>query len=402
MNQSRRNHRDTSVVLATTLLFALGCAGETGDSSASLRGTVRDSAGVQIVEHAGIPSSLPVWTIADSAEVRIGSVDGTGPEVFGRIAGLALLPGGTIVVAESQAPELRAFDRGGAHVWSAGRRGEGPGEFIRTIAQLSALGEDSLLVSDGGGRTMVFGPDGTYARQLRLAEPREGIARVRIIGALDDGTLVSVYSSMTIGGDQMPTGITRGSEEVALLDSSGAVGDGMGEYRSAESTIKVTRSASGQIGSVEVRRLAMGRGSVFAVGANSVVAGETDAFALTRYDGASGQTRIIRVSMPQVLLDESARQRTLELDSLAIVSDTLPAFGLVRVDDVGRIWVQEFVPVYEQRAADWYVFDGDGAFVARVTLPYRFDPRVFAGDEVWGVRPDELDVSYVERYVIRR
>lgn len=367
-----------------------------------MSGTVRDSAGVRIVEHAGLPSQLPVWTIGDSAELRIGSLDGSGPEVLGRIAGLALLPTGAVVVADAQAPELRAFDRNGSHLWSAGRGGEGPGEFMRTILQFSRLGADSLLVRDGGGRTMMFAQDGSYARLVRLPEPTEGIGQSRVIGALGDGTLVATYNELVASDGDIPTGIMRGAERLALLDSASAVSKTLGEFRSQESMIRVTRGASGQISSMEVRRLSMGRGSVFAVGATSVVAGETDRLELVRYDAAGGQTTIIRVATPLTLLSNDARQQTLQMDSNAVVSDTLPAFGSVRIDDADRIWLQEFVPVFEERAAHWYVIDGNGAFVARVVAPRGFDPRAFVGDEVWGVRLDDLDVPYVERYRIRR
>ncbi len=61
--------------------------------------------------------------------------------------------------------------------------------------------------------------------------------------------------------------------------------------------------ASGQITRVEIRRLAIGRGSAFAVGATSVVAGRTDRFELHRFDAAGGPTTIIRVNVPITLLD---------------------------------------------------------------------------------------------------
>ncbi len=390
-------------LLAATLLHVTGCSNSSDNVSLSASGTVRDSAGVVIVEHEGLPSELPLWTIGDSAEVRIGSIDGSGPDVMGRIVGLALLPGGAVVVAEGQALELRAFDRSGSHLWTAGRGGAGPGEFMRTISHFSRLGEDSLLASDGGGRTMVFRADGTYARLVRLAEPEEGIGRSRVIGALDDGTIVSTYYKlMATTSSEIPTGITRGPERVGLLDSAGAVDTTFGEFRSQESTIRVSTGASGEISSIEIRRLTMGRASVFAVGATSVVAGETDRFELFRYDAAGGPTIVIRVETPLTLLSDDARQQTLAMDSNAVVSDTLPAFGTVRIDDAGRIWVQEFVPVFEERAAQWYVLDSSGTFVARAIAPRGFDPRVFSGDEVWGVRLDDLDVPYVERYRIQR
>jgi len=180
--------------------------------------------------------------------------------------------GGQSVVA--QALERRAFTENGAHLWSAGRGGQGPGEFTRNITHLSRMGADSLLVSDAGERT--------------------------------------------------------------------------------------------------IRKRTMGRSSVFAVGATTVVAGETDRFELHRHDAAGGPTTIIRVTLPVALLEDDGRRRTLALDSLAVVSDTLPAYATVRIDDAGRIWGQEFVPVYEEHAANWWV------------------------------RNDAFDVSYVERRRIIR
>ncbi len=401
--QSTSTHLGALGLFATMALQAVGCANAADNTGASPSGTVRDSAGVVIVEHAGLPAELPVWTMADSAEVQIGSLDGSGPDVLGRIAGLALLPSGTVVVAESQALELRAFDQSGAHLWSAGRGGEGPGEFMRTISHFSRLGADSLLASDAGGRTMVFGPDGTYARLVRFAEPAEETGRPRVIGALDNGTLVAgSYRLLATTSNEIPKGITRGPEVLGLLDSAGTIRESLGEFRSQESTIKVTTGARGDITSIAIRRLTMGRGSAFAVGESSVVAAETDRFALFRYDATGGPTTIIRVDMPLVLLSDNAREQTLAMDSNVVVSDTLPAIGSVRIDDVGRIWVQEFVPVDEERAADWYVLDGNGTFVARVVVPRGFDPRAFSGDQVWGVRLDDLDVPYVERYRINR
>lgn len=201
---------------------------------------------------------------------------------------------------------------------SAGTHCEGPGEFIRSITHFSRLRANSLLARDGGGRTMVFGPDGTYARLLRLAEPTEGIGQSRVIGALGDGTLVATYNELVASNGEIPTGVMRGPERVGLLDSGGAVDKTLGEFRSQESIIRVSRGASGEISSIEVRRLTMGRSSVFAVGANSVVAGETDRLELVRYDAAGSSTTIVRVATPLTLLSGNARQQTLDMDSNAV------------------------------------------------------------------------------------
>lgn len=73
------------------------------------------------------------WTVerpwATEVDLRIGSVDGAGPDVFGRVAALEVDERGRIYVLDSQAAELRVFDRDGAIVRVLGGRGAGPGEF---------------------------------------------------------------------------------------------------------------------------------------------------------------------------------------------------------------------------------------------------------------------------------
>jgi len=52
-----------------------------------------------------------------------GSGDGSGPELFGRVAGLVRLANGTVVVADAEALELFRRLMSAAH--TAGRRGTG-------------------------------------------------------------------------------------------------------------------------------------------------------------------------------------------------------------------------------------------------------------------------------------
>jgi hypothetical protein len=51
-------------------------------------------------------------------------------------------------------------------------------------------------------------------------------------------------------------------------------------------------------------------------------------------------------------------------------------------------------------APDWDVFDAAGRFLGVVTLPSRFNPVKFAGNEIYGVWRDELDVEYVLRLTV--
>ncbi|MEX2611646.1 MAG: hypothetical protein WEA24_17105, partial [Gemmatimonadota bacterium] len=61
------------ITLTATATALIGC-----DDAASSAGapTARDSAGITILEHTGVPAELPHWTIAEPAELRLGARDG--------------------------------------------------------------------------------------------------------------------------------------------------------------------------------------------------------------------------------------------------------------------------------------------------------------------------------------
>ena len=91
--------------------------------------------------------------------------------------------------------------------------------------------------------------------------------------------------------------------------------------------------------------------------------------------------------------------------------ETFPAFANLQVGPEGSLWVQhvrdfttlsaaerENINFFEDAGADdWDVFDADGRFLGVVTMPDRFAPRLLAGNLVYGVWRDDLDVQYVVR-----
>ena len=67
------------------------------------------------------------WRLVE--ELRLGQVDGTGPEVFGDVHDVAVDEKGHIYVLDVASKEVRVFDRAGRHLRNMARDGEGPGEF---------------------------------------------------------------------------------------------------------------------------------------------------------------------------------------------------------------------------------------------------------------------------------
>lgn len=110
--------------------------------------------------------NLPEWTAVE--ELRIGTVEGDGPDQFGQILGLALDQRGLIHVLDFQAQEIRVFAQDGAFVQTIGSEGEGPGE-LRRAAGMNFGPDGELVVWDPGNRRFTtFDPRG----QLLSTVPR--------------------------------------------------------------------------------------------------------------------------------------------------------------------------------------------------------------------------------------
>ena len=71
----------------------------------------------------------PRLSLSDEPLVRIGVLDGPMEYVFGQVTSAIRLQDGSVVVTDRQSYEVRMFDALGQHVWTRGRKGEGPGDY---------------------------------------------------------------------------------------------------------------------------------------------------------------------------------------------------------------------------------------------------------------------------------
>jgi hypothetical protein len=129
-------------------MSAWGCAETAPPGTLAVRDTLPD--GRPRVSYAVLP--VPVDTV--KVEVRIGSADGEGADVFGNVRAIEVDSSGTIYVLDYQASEIRAFRPDGAHLATLTRKGEGPGELSE--ANGMAFGPDGTLwVNDHGNRSVI-------------------------------------------------------------------------------------------------------------------------------------------------------------------------------------------------------------------------------------------------------
>lgn len=101
----------------------------------------------------GLPAQLS--EAGASPALTLGVQDGSGPELFGRIRDVAADADGRIHILDYENKESRVFGPAGAHLYSFGREGEGPGEF-QYPSQLARFEDGSLMVAGRSGRVQLF------------------------------------------------------------------------------------------------------------------------------------------------------------------------------------------------------------------------------------------------------
>jgi hypothetical protein len=66
------------------------------------------------------------WTLVE--DLRLGSLDGTGPTLFAQIAAILPDDAGNIYILDYPTQEIRVFNASGDHLRTIGGEGQGPGE----------------------------------------------------------------------------------------------------------------------------------------------------------------------------------------------------------------------------------------------------------------------------------
>jgi hypothetical protein len=406
--------------VVTAALAAAACGGDAGGAPGDGWTARTDTLGDTVVVRTERGS---VWGegVRLEEELRIGALEGADEYTFGEITAIAVAGDGTIYVLDRQAFAVRAYDAGGRHLRSFGRRGGGPGEFEQPEA-MALLPDGRVAVRDPRNtRINFFSPDGESAGSLPIpggfftSEPlhtdRAGRLYTSIIIQQDeDGAFQTGLIALTPEG---PTGDTIrlpdwGFEAPTLVASN------VTPQGSARSMSNVPFAAQ--------RAVTLDRDG-------RVVGGVSTRYAIERFGTDGTILRIERAAEPvPVGSGERTYREFLATRNMRNTDPNwrwngppIPAvkapFTGVRVDEENRIWVQVAVPgevIPEEERPDprpgiepgptpwrtpivYDVFEGDGRFLGRVATPPRFTWHTSRGDHVWGVVRDEYDVAYVAR-----
>lgn len=395
--------------LLACALLAGACGGDAG-GEAPRDVTVRDSAGITIVESGRAPGrpllSLDTVPITDIGE---GGDDDPAYQLF-QVASALRLSDGTIVVANRGSHQLRFFDAEGRFIRNVGRQGEGPGEF-QQLSWMAKLPGDTILTFDFGGRRLSrFTASGEYVGAVTLggASTSEFLFPV---GVLADGRIVARRGAVFTAGET-PNGISRDSVLVLLAGRDGVVQDTIGRFIGTESAVQ--QSGSGQNRMMLVISVPFARSTSLSAHADAVAVATNDTYEIRLFDPTGQLRRVVRrlVEPVPVTADDIERykQRQLEAASGAMASQfrtmmerqldeapypaTMPAYTAAMFDGMGRLWVRESTHLDEP--PKWAVFDHEGALLAELRLPERFRPTDIGADYVLGVTRDDMDLERVQ------
>lgn len=408
----RRTKLSLQVALRVWLFSPVACSCMSNASSDAMSGhTVRDSAGVWIVENATtVWSEGSGWKLGGQPELEIGGNIGDPSTEFGRITAALSLMGGTILIADLQAAELRFYDEGGNRILTIGGQGKGPGEF-QGIAKVWLAGEDTIVAYDPwGSRISYFGLDGRFLESELIGVLEPSISHV-LTARFPDGTFLARPNAIL--SDKILRGWSRDTVIWLRVGANGVVVDTVGRFPGYEGVVLgrgVTRT-------IAVRPFSP-RGAVVLT-AERLYSGDGDRYSIDVYDHHGTLLRRIRriEAKPREITEadvEAAKKAELERATddasrsaierkyaAAGERRIFPAFRDFVIDAEGNVWVQSY-PRPADREARWTVFDSVGRMLGDVRMPSRLNPTEIGRQHVLGVWRDELDVERVRLYALFR
>jgi hypothetical protein len=278
---------------------------------------------------------------------------------------------------------------------AVGRKGEGPGEFQRPISVDPYRG-DSLLVFDYWiGRFTVLDPSRAVARVATFRAPF-----THELKPLPDGRLILSVNSLQMR--DASAGRVRVPRPMLLASADGTESDTITVVPGLEEW--VFEEGSGTPPLVRTGSTAVLGDTLVTSDGEGVVLRIIDLHGTLRAlyrirDYPLTASAAVRDSIQQSLLTWEGPEELRAVSRLMAeaVPETFPGVMDIMVDSEGFIWAAEYFPRrVTGQPRIWLVFDADGVWLGKVTLPADFDAYEAGIDYVLGRQRDSLDVETVQ------
>ncbi|MEX0893736.1 MAG: 6-bladed beta-propeller [Gemmatimonadota bacterium] len=387
------------VCLTVVAIGGAACGGaNTPETTESWAGTVDTLPGgaVHVVNPAqGVWTEEDRWRLTEA--LRIGAVDGAGPELWERVGGMAVDGGGRLWVTDAAAGEVRVFDAAGRHVRTVGRAGGGPGEFRSPRDIWVTPAQEVWVVDPTARRIEVFDTAGTRLHGVPLQGHIEAITASQQYVWTDDGLLHQTFTRAAPGPMRNRLAVVRHRWEGGTLTA-------LDTFRLPE-VAPVPRFGfpmEGPAGpALGIMNVPYAHAPLRTLGPDgSVWISEGDGAYRIRRQNARGDTlRIIERAVEPIPVPDSVRTRWSETMAgsadVPELPDVIAPFQTVFPAPDGTLWVRRQTG---PRSYVLDVFDAAGRYLgeamADVALS-RFGVQLVTSDALYGTMSDDLGVQYV-------
>lgn len=394
--------RRSAAILTLGLGFPYGCAPERPPNAVEHFVIDTLPSGVRHVVNDGVGewSEDSRWTLVE--DLRLGSLEGEGPQQFSQVASILSDDRGAIYVLDHPAQEIRVFSAGGEYLRTIGRKGEGPGEFA-SAAGLDWAPDGHLWVW-GSRRYSVFDATGAFVTSY----PRT----VRGVIYPWIGGFVPGARYIDWGLDREVTGETRVGRFIRPSSSGRTTyhpieftpPDRTDSLPALEFFVDVTEDGQGVIGA---RGLIVGQsreGDLWLAMSDeyTIYRASLSGDTLLAFSIPSHPDPVPRSEVDSLIEYWAERDYPLTAEQFAehrrLVTRILP-------DNEGHVYVFPAEQgLREGQAVD--VFTDEGVYLGRLPFPEPVlirDPAPYVTDtHIYAVVVDEFDVPYVVRWRIVR
>ncbi len=347
----RFKHVQAGILILIFIMF-LGCQKQ----KTGWQGSVEEENGIRIVKNPAEPLYGEL-VLELEEDLSIGSVEDE-KYMFYRIGDIAVDSQNNIYVLDGGNYRIQKFDKDGNYLQTIGRKGEGPGEFMRPFNIF--LDELSNIYVMELRKLHLFNPKGNYIKSVVPPMFIMGFA-VEPGGNIIGHGLISTAKAQNFG--------------IKLLDSEGKITKNIAEFpgltnvSKGDTLFSFTHSYRPQLAFSPVEK----KGAVYGYGAeyklivtdfsgeaSLIIEKDEPPQSITRRE----KDKIIDDTLERTADNEGGRWPRDVIEEGANFPGHRPFFDEIASDDTGRIYVKKLKSVLdESKEGDYDIFSADGYFL---------------------------------------
>ena len=378
--RSRKNRFTLSLAVMVMVALLFSCSKkQTGDIQ------ITKENGVTIVSNPAQPL-YPNTKLVYEEELSIGEEEGDSNYVFYRPANIVVDSEEHIYLLDSGNNRVQVFDAAGKFLYSFGKKGQGPGEFMMAYSMVLS-GDEKLYILDLQNRRMsVFQKNGKYLQGFDI---KEGSPQFLFIDENENLFMGKILRGKTPNDQKISIG---------KYDINGNLLLTFKEF--AMNSIKFIRSGK----SVTAIPIMFNPSAAWTVdNRGNVYSGLGDQYVVDVQSADSMVVKQIKRNwqpIPVTSEDKNKYNERFKSQLSSMIKEiefrnTKPAFSRFTIDDQNNLWVKLYTEFgFEENRCD--VFDPEGKYLYQVEISIR--PDLFKNGKIYTIERTEEGIAMVKRY----